>query len=429
MLNILDIIRKKFKKYLKFIFVLMVLFGYEAFSTENKTEIIATVNGFPITSYDLNERLNIFLLESNLENNYKNKKKFTEDVINSLIEEELKFQEAKRINQNIIFQAEKKAVELIKKNFGENKETINKNLKPFGASYNHFLRLFTADVIWSSIIKSKYENEFINVKEKVQNKLNQNKFNLNKTYYKLSEIEISPTINRNIEASEKLLEDILNSLRQGANFNFLAKQFSSSETKNNNGMLGWIKEDTLSSQIINLLEKLEVGKISEVVKIENSFKIFRLEGKIFNGKRNENESIIELVKLFYPLEKNDGTMILNSKKALNNDLIKISDCSDLKKLHLNYGNKEEAESGKFRIFNLKENIKKEVIFLRKNQYTKPIFTNNGFVVLMVCDRYLPEINFQNEDSIRSDIESKLFVQLSDRYINRLKRSSYIEKNY
>ena len=429
MLNILDIIRKKFKKYLKFIFVLMVLFGYEAFSTENKTEIIATVNGFPITSYDLNERLNIFLLESNLENNYKNKKKFTEDVINSLIEEELKFQEAKRINQNIIFQAEKKAVELIKKNFGENKETINKNLKPFGASYNHFLRLFTADVIWSSIIKSKYKNEFINVKEKVQNKLNKNKLDLDKTHYKLSEIEISPTVNRNFEASEELLGDILNSLRQGANFNSLAKQFSSSETKNNNGMLGWIKEDTLSSQIINLLEKLEVGKISEVVKIENSFKIFRLEGKIFNGKRNENESIIELVKLFYPLEKNDETMILNSKKALNNDLIKISDCSDLKKLHLNYGNKEEAESGKFRIFNLKENIKKEVIFLRKNQYTKPIFTNNGFVVLMVCDRYLPEIKFQNEDSIRSDIESKLFVQLSDRYINRLKRSSYIEKNY
>ena len=47
---------------------------------------------------------------------------------------------------------------------------------------------------------------------------------------------------------------------------------------------------------------------------------------------------------------------------------------------------------------------------------------------MVCDRYLPEINFQNEDSIRIDIERKLFVQLSDRYISRLKRSSYIEKN-
>ncbi len=428
MFNILDIIRKKLKTYLKFIFVFIFLLGYEASGTENKTKIIATVNGFPITSYDLNSRLNIFLFESNLENNYENKNKFTENIIDNLIEEELKFQEAKKINPNIIFQAEKKAVELIEKNFGDNLETININLKPFGASYNHFLRLFTADVIWSSIIKSKYENEFINVKEKVQNKLNKNKLDLNKTHYKLSEIEVTPSFNRNIEASEKLLEDILISLRQGANFNSLAKQFSSSKTRNNNGMLGWIKEDTLSLPILNLLEKLEVGEISKVIKIGNSLKIFRLEGKIINGKRNENESIIELVKLVYPLEKNDETEILKSKKALNNDLIRISDCSDLKKLHLNYGNKKEAESGKFRIFDLKKNVKKEVIFLRKNQHTKPIFTNSGFVVLMVCDRYLPKISFQNEVSLRNDIESKLFVQLSDRYINRLKRSSYIEKN-
>ena len=427
MFNILDIIRKKLKTYLKFIFVFIFLLGYEASGTENKTKIIATVNGFPITSYDLNSRLNIFLFESNLENNYENKNKFTENIIDNLIEEELKFQEAKKINPNIIFQAEKKAVELIEKNFGDNLETININLKPFGASYNHFLRLFTADVIWSSIIKSKYENEFNNIEEKVQNKLNNNKLDLNKTYYKLSEIEISPTINRNIEASEQLLDDILKSLRQGANFNSLAKQFSSSETRNNNGMLGWVKEDTLSANIINILEKLEVGKISKVIKIGNSFKIYRVEGKIFNGKRNENENIIELVKLLYPLEKNDETIILKSKKTLNKDLIRVSDCSDLKKLHLNYGNKKEAESGKFRVFNLKENIKKEVIFLRKNQHTKPIFTNDGFVVLMVCDRYLPEIDFQNEKSLRNDIENKLFFQLSDRYLNRLKRSSYIEK--
>ena len=92
---------------------------------------------------------------------------------------------------------------------------------------------------------------------------------------------------------------------------------------------------------------------------------------------------------------------------------------DNTKLRKNFSNKKPS--------NLKENIKKEVIFLRKNQHTKPILTNDGFVVLMVCDRYLPEINFQNEDSLRNDIENKLFIQLSDRYINRLKRSSYIEK--
>ncbi len=423
---IIEINRKNFNKYFKLMLILIFLFGYESFGAENKTKIIATVNGFPITSYDLNERLNIFLFESELENTDENKKKFTENVINNLIEEELKFQEAKKINLNIIFQAENKAIELIEKNFGDNQEKIKKNLKPFGASYNHFLRLFTADVIWSSIIRSKYENEFANVKEKVKTKLKKNSINLNKTHYKLSEIEILPTTKRNFEASKKLLEDILKSLKQGANFNALAKQFSLSETKYNNGMLGWVQKDTMPSKIVSVLEQLEIGQISKVIKNGNSLKIFRLEGKISNGKRSENENIIEIVKLVYPLENNDETTILKSKKVLEKKLIEVSDCSGLKKLHLKY-NKEAAESGKFEIFNLKENIKKEVIFLRKNQHTKPIFTNDGFVVLMVCDRYLPEINFHKEEILSKEIESKLFIQLSDRYMNRLKRSSYIER--
>ena len=428
MLQFFNVDKKLLKKFLKLIVFFLFLSGYEVFGNENKTKIIVTVNGFPITSYDLNERLNIFLFESKLKNNTKNKKRFTANVIDNLIEEELKFQEAKKINPTIISQAEKKAIELIENNFGDNQEKIKRNLKPFGASYNHFLRLFTADVIWSSIIKSKYENQFNNINKKVQKKLQNNKLNLNKTHYKLSEIEISSNIDRNIESSEKLLEDILKSLKKGANFNSIAKQFSSSETRNNNGMIGWIQKDTLSSDLINILEELEIGQISKVIKIGNSFKIFRLEGKILNGKRNENESIIELVKLVFPLENNDETLFEKSKKALSRDLMEITDCSDLKKLHLNYGNKEAAESGKFRIFNLKENIKKEVIFLRKKQFTKPIFTNEGLIVLMVCDRYLPEINFQNDDSLRNEIENKLFIQLSDRYMNRLKRSSYIEKN-
>ena len=45
---------------------------------------------------------------------------------------------------------------------------------------------------------------------------------------------------------------------------------------------------------------------------------------------------------------------------------------------------------------------------------------------MVCDRYFPPINIKDETSIKKEIESELFVQLSDRYLNRLRRSSFIE---
>ena len=66
------------------------------------------------------------------------------------------------------------------------------------------------------------------------------------------------------------------------------------------------------------------------------------------------------------------------------------------------------------------------MFLSDNQFTQPILTNNSYVVLMVCKRYLPQIRFPSEEKIKQEIENTLFVELSERFVNRLKRSSYIE---
>ena len=80
---------------------------------EFKSEIVAIVNGSPITSFDIDERLNIFLFESDLKKNELNEKKFFKDILNSLIEDELKIQEAFKINPDIYKRAEEKARKMI----------------------------------------------------------------------------------------------------------------------------------------------------------------------------------------------------------------------------------------------------------------------------------------------------------------------------
>ena len=101
-------------KYSKFVYSLIffLLIYSNSFAFENKSKIISIINGIPITTFDLNERLNIFLTESNLEKNLDNKIKFKDAIVDTLIEEELKFQEAQRINPNLIYRAEKKAENL-----------------------------------------------------------------------------------------------------------------------------------------------------------------------------------------------------------------------------------------------------------------------------------------------------------------------------
>ena len=136
--------------------------------------------------------------------------------------------------------------------------------------------------------------------------------------------------------------------------------------------------------------------------------------------------MLELIKLTHPVNSVNETEILKIKEKIIEDLEKVTNCDDLKLLHLSYGNESNVEEGREQILNLSNNIRREVMFLYDNQFTQPILANDGYVVLMVCKRYLPRIKFPSEEKLKQEIEKELYVELSERFIGRLRRSSYIE---
>ena len=80
------IYRIKFDKYIiKFFFIILIFFLniQIPLCDEFQARIVAKVNGSPITSFDIEERLNIFLKQANLEKNNINREKFSKDVLKS----------------------------------------------------------------------------------------------------------------------------------------------------------------------------------------------------------------------------------------------------------------------------------------------------------------------------------------------------------
>ena len=407
--------------------VLIIMLNVQSLCSDDyNVKIIAKVNGSPITSFDIKERLNIFLDEAKLEKNDANKNKFFKEVLDSLIKEELTIQEAIKISPDIYNRAELQAQKLIESNFGPGEENIKNNLKSFGVSIQHIKKFFTADILLASIIKNRHEREFDSVEEKVQRKIKLLNLSLKENHYKLSELKISPNTKTDQNETLKLVNEIIQAINKGANFNSLAKQLSSAKSKINNGKLGWIKETSITKDILKIIQETQVGQITQPIKIDKSYVIYRLEGKLINGKRDEREDVLELIKLTHPVNSVDETEILKIKEKIIEDLEKITNCDDLKSLHLSYGNENNVEEASKEIFNLSNNIRREVMFLSDNQFTQPILSNEGYVVLMVCKRYLPQIKFPSEEKLKEEIENELFVELSERYISRLRRASYIE---
>ncbi len=413
-----------------FFFILIQFFIYllifPSFS-EKTNRIIAIVNNQPITSLDIEHRINLLLYKTNLEINSKNKDQFYKDALNNLIDDELKLQEGVKFGKSLIEQASNKANDLVIKNFGGNLKNTNTQLENIKVPFSKVKKSLTSEIIWASVIRSVYNKEFNNIDSKIDNRLNSVKRKLKEPHVNISEIILSPNKNRNFSETKKLSEKIYSALIEGADFNAIAKQFSSSKSKENGGNIGWVEINSISKAIKTTISALDVGQISKPIQQDGVFVIYRLEGKIKDGEQSINETVFSLARLFYPASNTTKNSInLSNASKVSKDLENVTNCEHLNDLHLSYGNSEPVEKAEIAYINLSKELKNEVISLNKNEFTEPLLTTKGLVVIMVCDRFIPKIKMPSRENLKIRIENEIFSQLSTRYLNKLRRSAFIE---
>ena len=83
----------------------------------------------------------------------------------------------------------------------------------------------------------------------------------------MSEIEIL-TNNKNLDAN--IVSQVQNEIKD--NFENAVIKFSIAETSSNKGSLGWVNSSVLSKEFLRILDKMEVGEISNPIK--NRIKLF-----------------------------------------------------------------------------------------------------------------------------------------------------------
>ena len=298
------------KKLFFIYFFFFKIFFYLNIYASTKNKIIVKINDKIISSYEIKNKINTELVLRNLEINQKNIDNFKNFSLQELIKlrlkeiEILKFMSTNYKNVDISKQLNKissgNTVEL-KKRFENNK--IN---------YDIFISELKIQTAWQQLIfrlfKNKVqidENEIIKLANEFKNTRQFKEFDL-------SEIVITFENNNDIKAK---IENVKNSLND-VGFEKTVKIFSESDTATNNGKLGLISENMLSTEISQKLRNLREGEISEPITQSN--KILFLKINKINKTKNNNLD-------FEKLKKN----IENKKK---NDLLNLYSESHLSKL-------------------------------------------------------------------------------------------------
>lgn len=237
------------------------LFFHSAIAYNN--DIVASVNNFAITKYDLN----------NLRKLFNTKGPVLEDYI-LLIKKRFI-----AINNNVT---------LTKEEENSLKSQKNAFLKSINANSNGVDNDFIYFIIESNYLWSKYIELFVKPTIIIQDSYIDNVIeymaNTNsKTKYDLSEIVLYYNKD-NKEKVEGKIQDIFLTLNE-ENFNSMAKSLSQSLSAKNGGNIGWVFESDLNSNVIDIIRNTDsiskpacIGDLSGVCII---FKINDIE-KIYN---------------------------------------------------------------------------------------------------------------------------------------------------
>ena len=278
------------KKITIYILLIFTLFAKQVISLEN--EIILKVNDKIVTAVDVNqEQKYLIVLNPNLNRIDQNKLKIL--AIDSIIKEKIKEIELVKYYQieKVLDDANlKKIVENLYQTVGFKKEEEFKDyLETQNLKFSSVKRKLAIEMLWNNLIFKKFNYRVVIDQNEIKNNLDKEIKNLRSSRdVFLSEILIKNSKDLKLDI---IYSEILKSI-ENVGFGATANIFSKSDTAKIGGKLGWVKETSLSKEILENIINLEKGQISKPIKINENFLILIINDTKINKKKIDKDKIL-----------------------------------------------------------------------------------------------------------------------------------------
>ena len=278
------------KKIFLYFFIILQLCTKQSIGLENK--IIFKINDKLITTFDIKqEERYLKILNPNLKKIDQNKVKGL--AIDSIVKEKIK--EIELIKYYQIEKALDDAnLKIIMKNlyqavgYQNEKEFID-YLKTQNIKFLSVKRKLAIEMLWNNLIFQKFSNRVVINQTEIKNNLDKeiNSLRLTRDVF-LSEILIKNSKDLKIDL---VYGEILKSI-ENVGFAATANIFSKSDTAKIGGKVGWVKETSLSKQILENIINLKKGQISKPIKINENFLILGIDDIKINQEKIDKKQIL-----------------------------------------------------------------------------------------------------------------------------------------
>ena len=404
---------------------LALLSSLPAIAADEAERVAAVVNDDIISVHDLDQRLKLVLLSSNLTDSVETRSRVMPQVLHRLIDEHLQLQEP--ANQKVAVDSGEidTAIANIEHQNKMPRGSMEKMLRQRGVDPETLRQQVRAELAWSDTVHQELTRDIRVGDDAVNTRLANLKSNLGKPEYLAGEIFLAVEGPRNDTQVQGLADRLIEQLRQGAPFQALAQQFSQN---GGGGQLGWVSEGMLDDELMRALSRLQVNTVTPPIRSNDGYHILILldKRKIGDGM-SSGPSVdlltVELTSLPSATFPERDAQLQRFKETM----APIKGCDELEKVSKTLPSTTYNRVDRIAEAGLPPEVLSLIGKLDIGQMSDPLDLINARRFFAVCGRHNDDAaGLPSYDDIKHRMESEQLENLARRYLRDLRRNAYVD---
>jgi len=383
--------------------------------------IAALVNEDVITVFDLQARLNLIILSSQLQATDEVRQRLAPQVLRTLIDDRLRLQETRKQKIIVTDQEIDETIRGIEERNKMSPGGMYALLDQYRIDRGTLRLQIEADIAWRKMITNQLRATITISDEAVDDAIQRIEANKGQPEYLLNEIFISMT--KSVDETRQIAERLRQQITEGANFSELARSFSQSASAANGGNLGWVREDQFDPALINAIKNLQAGDLSQPIQGIDGFYILSLRGRRLSEGLPTPDLTLTLQQVFIPPQAGD---IAQRTAIAQNIGAQAKSCEDMDAAGKKFASPQSGRLSNIKLSSLPPKVRDEIAQMPDRQASNPIQLGDGVMILMICER----TGDQNNDEVRNRIRNMMAADraelLSRRQMRDLYRSAFVD---
>jgi peptidyl-prolyl cis-trans isomerase SurA len=402
--------------------------------------VAAVVNDSLISTYDLRQRMALFLATSGVKPDDAALKQIREQVLGQLETERLQLLEAQKNNVTVSSADVDKAIDNIISDNHLTMEKLKDVLAHAGVQIATLRAQIASQIAWGKTVQDQYGDRINVSKEEVDAELARLTQGADKPHFHVLEI-FQPVDTP--EQDAKVLKDMMEletQLQQGAPFGTVARQFSQNPSAAQGGDIGIVQQGQLPSELDAALQKMNPGQVSAPIRSAGGYYILALRDRLEPAgtkvpdpvatQSSDPPGTLPLARLLLAIgPKPPKALFDRALQAATAIRQNVFSCAAAQEVPKKIPGVQFFNLGSMRISELSEEMQIEIKNTEPGGVSQPFQSAAGIELVVRCDKAPTRINVYHPPS-RDEVEQQLFEDkmavFSRQYMRDLRRDADVE---